>query len=87
MVWCSVKAQGQLYLLPYFTSRPIIQPGDRSRGTNLDERSAITGNTEGVSEQDADRRISALKREEVAGGWRRLHNEELHNLYTSPNIY
>jgi hypothetical protein len=20
----------------------------------------------------------------VAGGWRRLHNEELHNLYTSP---
>jgi hypothetical protein len=26
------------------------------------------------------------KRKEVVGGWRRLHNEELHNLYTSPNI-
>jgi len=26
------------------------------------------------------------KMEEVAGGWRRLHNEELHNLYTSLNI-
>jgi hypothetical protein len=26
------------------------------------------------------------KREEVAGGWRRLHNEELHNLYASPDI-
>jgi hypothetical protein len=26
------------------------------------------------------------KREEVAGGWRRLHNEELHNLYSSPHI-
>jgi len=24
--------------------------------------------------------------EQVAGGWRRLHNEELHNLYVSPNI-
>jgi hypothetical protein len=26
------------------------------------------------------------KGEEVAGGWRRLHTEELHNLYTSQNI-
>jgi hypothetical protein len=25
-------------------------------------------------------------KEEVAGGWRRLHNEELHNLYSSPDI-
>jgi hypothetical protein len=32
------------------------------------------------------RRIFGPKREEVAGGWRRLHNEELHNLYTSPDI-
>jgi hypothetical protein len=22
----------------------------------------------------------------VTGGWRRLHNEELHNLYSSPNV-
>jgi hypothetical protein len=29
------------------------------------------------------RRISGPKREEVAGDWRRLHNEELHNFYTS----
>jgi hypothetical protein len=26
------------------------------------------------------------KREEVVGGWRRLFNEELHNLYASSNI-
>jgi hypothetical protein len=31
------------------------------------------------------RRIFGPKRAEVSGGWRRLHNEELHNLYTSPN--
>jgi hypothetical protein len=30
--------------------------------------------------------IYGPKREEVARGWRRLHNEELHNLYTSLNI-
>jgi hypothetical protein len=32
------------------------------------------------------RRIFGPKREEVAGGWRRLNNEEFHNLYASPNI-
>jgi hypothetical protein len=31
------------------------------------------------------RKIIGPKKEEVAGGWRRLHNEELHNLYSSPN--
>jgi hypothetical protein len=30
--------------------------------------------------------IFGLKREEVAGGCRRLHNEELRNLYASPDI-
>jgi hypothetical protein len=32
------------------------------------------------------RRIVGLKRDEVTGGWRKLHNEELHNLYFSPSI-
>jgi hypothetical protein len=30
--------------------------------------------------------IFGPKREEVAGGWRRLHNEELHNLYISTTV-
>jgi hypothetical protein len=32
-------------------------------------------------------RIFGPKREEVAGGWRRLHNEELHDLHASSNIF
>jgi len=32
------------------------------------------------------RRIFGSSRKEVVGGWRRLHNEELHNLYASRNI-
>jgi hypothetical protein len=32
------------------------------------------------------RRIFGPKRDEVMGDWRKLHNEELHNLYSSPNI-
>jgi hypothetical protein len=32
------------------------------------------------------RRIFGPKRDEVTGGWRKLYNEELHNLYTSPSI-
>jgi hypothetical protein len=29
------------------------------------------------------RRIFGPKKEEEVGGWRRLHNEELHNMYAS----
>ena len=32
------------------------------------------------------RRIFGPRRDEVTGEWRRLHNEELSNLYSSPNI-
>jgi hypothetical protein len=39
-----------------------------------------------VSENRVLRRIFGPKREEVAGGWRRLHNKELHNLHASPSI-
>jgi hypothetical protein len=31
------------------------------------------------------RRILGLKRDEVMGCWRKLHNDELHNLYSSPS--
>jgi hypothetical protein len=31
-------------------------------------------------------RIFGPKKDEVTGGWRKLHNEGLHNLYSSPSI-
>jgi hypothetical protein len=32
------------------------------------------------------RRVFGPKRDGVTGGWRKLHNEEIHNLYSSPSI-
>jgi hypothetical protein len=38
-----------------------------------------------VFENTVLRRIFGPKRDGVTGGWRKLHNEELQNLYSSPN--
>jgi hypothetical protein len=32
------------------------------------------------------RKIFGPNRDEVAGGWKKLHSKELHNFYSSPNI-
>ena len=32
------------------------------------------------------RRIFGLKRDEVTGEWRKLHSEELNDLYSSPSV-
>jgi hypothetical protein len=39
-----------------------------------------------VSEPRLLKRIFGTKIDEVTGGWRKLHNEELHNLYSSSSI-
>jgi hypothetical protein len=39
-----------------------------------------------VSKHRVMRRICRPKRDEIIGGWRKLHNEELHYLYSSPSI-
>jgi hypothetical protein len=32
------------------------------------------------------RRIFGLERDDVTGGWKKFHSEELHSLYSSPDI-
>jgi hypothetical protein len=39
-----------------------------------------------VSENRVLRRIFRPKRDEMTGGWRKMHNDELHNLHSSPGI-
>jgi hypothetical protein len=39
-----------------------------------------------VSENRVLMRIFGPKKDEVTGSWRKLHNEELHNLYSTPSI-
>jgi hypothetical protein len=40
-----------------------------------------------MPENRAVRGIFGVKRDEVTGGWRKLHAEELHNLYSSPSTF
>jgi hypothetical protein len=71
---CSLKAY-ETIILPvvlceFETWSVTLREGHRSR----------------VSENRVLRRIFGPNREEVAGDWRRLHNEELHKLCASPNV-
>jgi hypothetical protein len=48
--------------------------------------SDIKGGTRRVFLNRVPRKIFGPKRDQVTGDWRKLHNRELHNLYSSPNI-
>jgi hypothetical protein len=56
------------------TILPVILYGYDTWSPTLNEKLRLR-----LFENRVQRRIFGLKREEVAGGWRRLHNEELHN--------
>jgi hypothetical protein len=40
-----------------------------------------------ILENRVPKRLSVSKRDEMIGGWRKLHNKELQNLYYSPRIF
>jgi hypothetical protein len=46
----------------------------------------VSGSKRGTFENRVLRKIFGPKGDEVSGGWRKLHNEQLHNLYSSPSI-
>jgi hypothetical protein len=60
---------------------PVVLYGCETLSLTLREEHGLR-----VFENRVLRRIFGNKREEVTGGWRKLHDEELHGLYSSPSI-
>jgi hypothetical protein len=63
--------------MPVVAAVPKVPPHEFKKKEKLREE---------LFENRALRRIFGSKKEEVKGNWRKLHNERLHNLYSSPNI-
>jgi hypothetical protein len=60
---------------------PVVLYGCETLSLTLREEHRLR-----VFENRMFRRIFRPKRDEVTGGWRKLHNKELHGLYSSPSI-
>jgi hypothetical protein len=63
------------------TILPVVLYGCETWSLTLREKHRLR-----VFENRVLRRIFGPKRDEVTGEWRKLHKEELHILYSSPNI-
>jgi hypothetical protein len=60
---------------------PVVLKGCETWSVTLREEHRLR-----VFENRVLRRIFGPRRDEVTGDWRKLNNEELHNLYSSPNL-
>jgi hypothetical protein len=60
---------------------PVVSYGCQTCSVTLREEHRLR-----VFENNVLRRIFGPKRDEVTGEWRKLHNEEIYNLYASPYI-
>jgi hypothetical protein len=60
---------------------PVVLYGCETLSLTLWEKHRLR-----VFENRVLRRLFGTKRDEVTGGWRKLHSEKLHNLYCSPSI-
>jgi hypothetical protein len=60
---------------------PAVLYGCETRSLTLREEHRLR-----VFQSRVLRKIFGPKKDEVTGEWRKLHNEELHNLYSSPDI-
>jgi hypothetical protein len=60
---------------------PVVLYGCETWSLTLREEHRLS-----VSENRMLRKIFGLKRDEVIGGWRKVHNEQLHNLYSLRSI-
>jgi hypothetical protein len=84
-----VKIESVFYILILLTNiriykiiiLPVVLFGCETWSLTLREEHRL-----GVFENRVLRRIFAPKRDEVTGECRKLHNEELHDLYSSPSI-
>ena len=60
---------------------PVVQYGCETWSLRLREERSLR-----VFENRVLRRVFGSKRDEATGEWRKLHNEELRDLYSLPNI-